>query len=286
VTGIIVTGAGGSTTITTDNGTLQLSAAVSPANATNQSVTWSITNGTGQATISTSGLVTAQASGTVTARATANDGSGIYGQLVVTISNQFIPVSSISVTGPATITTEKGTAQLTATVSPSNSTTRTVTWSLSSGSSLATISSSGLVTAAGNGVISARATATDGTGIYGQMSITISNQAVVVSGITVTGAGGESSISFDKGTLQLTAIVTPVDATDKSVTWSITAGTDHATISQTGLVTARSNGTVTARATANDGSGTAGEIVIEITNQTVHVSIIEIEGEGGERSIR
>ena len=88
VTGITVTGAGGATTITTDNGTLQLSAAVFPVNATNKTVTWSMTNGTGQATISTTGLVTAIANGTVTARATANDGSGVSGTLVITISNQ------------------------------------------------------------------------------------------------------------------------------------------------------------------------------------------------------
>ena len=77
VTGITVTGAGGSSAITTDNGTLQLSAAIAPTNATNQTVTWTIANGTGQATINATGLVTAVSNGTVTARATANDGSGI-----------------------------------------------------------------------------------------------------------------------------------------------------------------------------------------------------------------
>ena len=89
-------GAGGATTITTDNGTLQLSAAVSPATATNKAVTWSISNGTGQASISAGGLVTAIANGTVTARVTANDGSGVYGTLVITISNQNIPVATVN----------------------------------------------------------------------------------------------------------------------------------------------------------------------------------------------
>ena len=56
VTGITVTGAGGSSVITTDNGTFQLTAAVAPTNATNQTVTWSIVNGTGQATISSQDL--------------------------------------------------------------------------------------------------------------------------------------------------------------------------------------------------------------------------------------
>ena len=101
VTGITVTGARGSTTITTDNGSLQLTATVTPSDATNKTVTWSIVNGTGQATINSTGLVTAITSGTVTAVATANDGSGVTGTLVITITNQFIPVTILLVTGPA-----------------------------------------------------------------------------------------------------------------------------------------------------------------------------------------
>jgi len=86
VKGITVTGAGGVTTINTDNGTLQLSAVITPVDATNKIVTWSIQNGTGQASISTGGLVTAIANGTVTAVATAADGSGITGSLSLTLS--------------------------------------------------------------------------------------------------------------------------------------------------------------------------------------------------------
>ena len=59
-----------------------MTATVTPTTATNKTVTWSVVNGTGQATINTTGLVTAVASGTVTARATANDGSGVVGSLV------------------------------------------------------------------------------------------------------------------------------------------------------------------------------------------------------------
>ncbi len=101
--------------ITTDNGTLQLTAAIAPTNATNQTVTWTIANGTGQATISSTGLVTAVSNGTVTARATANDGAGVYGTLVITISSQVIPVTGITVTGAggsSIITTDNGTLSL------------------------------------------------------------------------------------------------------------------------------------------------------------------------------
>ena len=104
VTGITVTGAGGATTIATDKGTLQLSAAITPDNATNKTITWSLTNETGQGTINSTGLVTAAANGTVTARATANDGSGVYGTLLLTLSNQDITVPTVNTNAITNIT--------------------------------------------------------------------------------------------------------------------------------------------------------------------------------------
>ncbi|MRR24089.1 hypothetical protein EG830_14050, partial [bacterium] len=249
---ITVTGAGGSTTITQDNGTLALTVTVQPTNATNKTVTWSITNGTGQATINSSGVVEAVANGTVTARATANDGSGVYGDLVITISGQIIPVTGITVTGAggsSIINTDGGQLQLTATVTPTNATNKTVTWSIINGTGQATINTTGLVTAVSSGTVTAVATAIDGSGVQGTLLITISNQVIPVTSIVVTGAGGSTTITQDNGTLALTATVQPTNATNKTVTWSITNGTGQATINSSGVVTAVANGTVTARAT-------------------------------------
>ena len=88
VTGITVTGAGGASTISIPGGTLQLSATVLPANATNKTLTWTIANGTGKAIINATGLVTAIANGTITATANAFDGSGVTGSLEITLSKQ------------------------------------------------------------------------------------------------------------------------------------------------------------------------------------------------------
>ena len=63
-------------------------ATVLPAGALTKTVTWSVTNGTGTATINSStGELTAGSPGTVTVRATATDGSGVYGELAVTIQD-------------------------------------------------------------------------------------------------------------------------------------------------------------------------------------------------------
>ena len=88
VSEIIISGE--ANTISTDKGTLQLSATVLPETATNKTVTWSITNGSGEASISQDGLVTAIKNGTVTVTATATDGSGVAGYFEITITNQVI----------------------------------------------------------------------------------------------------------------------------------------------------------------------------------------------------
>ena len=288
VTGITVTGSGGASAITTDNGTLQLNAAITPTNATNQTVTWTITNGTGQATINSTGLITAVSNGTVTARAAANDGSGVYGQLAITISSQVIPVTGITVTGAggaSTITTDNGTLQLSAGIAPANATNQTVTWTIANGTGQATISSTGLVTSVSNGTVTARASANDVSGVFGTLVITISSQVIPVTGITVTGSGGASAITTDNGTLQLNAAITPTNATNQTVTWTITNGTGQATINSTGLITAVSNGTVTARAAANDGSGVYGQLAITISSQVIPVTGITVTGAGGASTI-
>ncbi|MEZ4916349.1 MAG: Ig-like domain-containing protein [Chitinophagales bacterium] len=156
VSSITVQGQGGASTITTNGGTLQMEATVLPTNATDATYTWSITNGTGSASIDANGLLTALTNGTVTVTATANDGSGVTGDAVITISNQIVLVNSISVQGQggaSTITTNGGTLQMEATVLPANASDDTYTWSVANGTGSATIDANGLLTALTNGTV-------------------------------------------------------------------------------------------------------------------------------------
>jgi uncharacterized protein YjdB len=279
VTDITVTVAGGASTISTNGGNLQLAAEVLPANATNTTVTWSVTNGTGLATINSSGLLTVIIDGTVTATATANDGSGVSGTLTITLSNPIVPVTGITVTGAGgdnTITTDNGTLQLSASVLPSNATDKTVTWSFTDGTGQDNINSTGIMIAVANGTVTAKASANDGSGVSGTLSITICNHVIQVSGITVSATGGANIITEVGGTLQLNASVLPVDATDKEMTWSIINRTGQASVNASGLVTAIANGSATAKAAAKDGSGVYGILDIFISNQIIPVSSISV----------
>lgn len=83
-----IAAANNATTITEDNGTLQMNASILPVNADVQRVKWSVTDETGKATISADGLLTALSNGTVTVTADAIDGSWLQANMTITISGQ------------------------------------------------------------------------------------------------------------------------------------------------------------------------------------------------------
>lgn len=160
----------------TDGAQKQLSANVLPSTAGNKEVTWSVSDAS-IAVISESGLLTPVSNGSVTVTATAKDGSGIKGQRLISISGKSpsVFVSSIAITGINIIDGKP--QQLTLAVLPADAGNKTVTWAVSS--SIATISSDGLLTPKLNGTVIVTATANDGSGKVGQLQLTISGVTAV-----------------------------------------------------------------------------------------------------------
>ena len=105
-------------------------------------------------------------------------------------------------------------------------------------------------------------------GTFSQLSLdfllTLPYNVCWVTSIAVTGTGGATTVA-DGATLQMIATITPLNATDSTVTWSVVPGTGTASISVGGLLTGTGAGTVTVIATANDASGVTGSIVITVT---------------------
>lgn len=235
--------------ITTNAGTLQLVATTTPAANT---VNWTITQGNTNATVDDNGLVTATANGTVTVRATIA-GTEIFDGITITISNQTVAVTAVTVTVSGnvapTITTQNGTLQLVATITPADAINTAVTWSIISGSEVATVNANGLVTAVANGTVTVRATSVQDPSKYDDIEITV-NYVIAVESIVITVEDdAAATITTENGTLQLIATAAPTTAS-QDVTWSIVSGDILATIDQEGLVTAVANGTVTVRATS------------------------------------
>lgn len=98
VTGITVTGAGGRDSVKAGD-TLQMQAGISPDNAASKEVTWSIKSGNG-ASIDAAGLLKAAAAGIVIVRATAQDGSGVYGEKTITITEEDATVKIVIAQSP------------------------------------------------------------------------------------------------------------------------------------------------------------------------------------------
>jgi len=81
--------------ITTDNGTVQMTATVEPADAMQQ-VKWVVENGTGRAKIDGKGILTGVVNGTVLVKAISKDGTEVEGKTTVNISGQNVLPKEIS----------------------------------------------------------------------------------------------------------------------------------------------------------------------------------------------
>ena len=257
--------------ITTNAGTLQMEASVYPLSL-NQDVTWSVVPVTGAATISTGGMLTAVANGTIYAKAVSVFDPNFSDSMLVTISNQVVEVTGIQVqtanNASPVITTNAGTLQVEAVVMPLNATNRNVTWSIVPLTGNAVISATGLVTAVTDGVVYAKAVSVANNALTDSIRIDISNQVVQVEGIKVqTQNNAAAAITTNSGTLQMEAIITPSNATNRDVIWSIVLETGTATISGSGLVTAFSNGKVYAKAQSVDNPALVDSLEIVISNQ-------------------
>ncbi|MDR1131341.1 MAG: Ig-like domain-containing protein [Oscillospiraceae bacterium] len=133
-----------------------LTATVKPADATDKSVIWTSSN-PGVAEVSADGVVTGIKAGTATITATTVDGAK-KDTCSVTVTQ---PVLGVSLDA-ATITLAKGkTQKLIAAVSPADATDKSLTWS-SNNKTVATVSSTGTVTALKAGTATVTVTTKDG----------------------------------------------------------------------------------------------------------------------------
>ena len=251
-----------STTALTKSGTLELTANVDDS-ATDKTVTWKSSDES-VATVDSTGKVTALKSGTVTITATATNGTEDTSDdksdsITIIVTN---PASGISLNKNTLALTKGGTETLTATVTPDDAD-GTVEWA-SSNSSVATVDSNGKVTAIASGTATITAT------IGGKSAECVVTVTVPVSGVAITDAPTEIK-NGDTGTL--TAMVSPDDATDKTVTWSSSDASVLTINATTGAYTAVGVGTATITAKAGDKEATC---AITVKASTIAVSGITI----------
>jgi uncharacterized protein YjdB len=222
--------------------TQQLTATISPSNATNQTVSWT-SNNTTIATVSANGLVTAVNTGTATITCTTQDGSK-------------------TATCAITVTAATGFTVYFYKPSSWGSTINIYYWNTVPAGVIPTVTWPGVaMTADVNGwykytfvnVTSTSLIFNDGTNQTADLTRSTNGWYqnntwynslpgnVVVTGVSVS----PTSASIVRGgTQQLTATVSPTNATNTSVTWT-SSNTSIATVSSSGLVTAIAAGAAT-----------------------------------------
>ncbi|AFA49424.1 Ig-like domain-containing protein [Acetobacterium woodii] len=271
VTGITVSSVNDETTLEKGS-TLQMNAIVTPEDATNNKVIWSVANGTGMASISSTGLLTAVKVGTVTVKATARDGSEKNGTKLITITE--IQAGTIATT--STITAGAVNPIITITLTNDTFTSKVTAignWDNAMGATGLSIAA---ITKDSNQQVTIKMTGTSKSGIIklsakaaaltkglASNTLSIEGASVLVTNIMVTTPGNVTTVDRGK-TLQMAVAVLPATATNKNITWSVITGTGTATIDSSGILVPTTAGSITVKATAQDGSEKYGTITITI----------------------
>ena len=237
----------------------QIKATISPSNTTDKNIIWTSSNPK-VATIS-NGLITANKAGTTTI--TAKTHNGKVASLQVNVRN--INATSISLNKTKTEIYVGSKEQITATVNPSNASIKTVSWT-SSNNNIVTVSD-GLII--GKNVGTATITAKTHNGKTANLQVIV--KKVPVSGISLN----KTNITLAVGSsTQVTANVTPNNATDKSVRWT-SSNNSVATVSN-GLIKANKLGTATITATTNDGNKTS-KITVTTYNKVNRIHFMDTQ---------
>ena len=235
--------------------TVTLTATVKPDDATDKTVTWS-TSDASVATVN-DGVVTAKKVGTATITAKAGDKSATCEITVVST-----PVTAVTLNKTSVSLKAGETVTLTATVKPDDATDKTVTWG-SSDESVAKVEN-GIVTAIGKGLstITAKAGDTSAT-----CMVTVS---VPVENVTLN----KTELVLQKGQEEvLVALVSPDDATDKTINWS-SSNVSVVRVDQNGAVAAEGAGTAVITASAGTKSATC-TITVTIPVESISLNMTE-----------
>jgi uncharacterized protein YjdB len=230
--------------------TVTLKAAVTDANGDplpGRPITWS-SNATSVAEVSTSGVVTAKAPGTATITASSEGKSGKS-----TITVKLVPVASVDM-NPGELKLQIGqSSAITATPKAADGTTlsgRSITWK-SRDPGIATVSSTGEVTAKSAGSTIVEATSE---GVTGVTLVTVAN--IPVSSVVVTPDAATLTVGESKQLDAKTYDAGGSELSGRTITWS-SSNEDVASVSSTGKVLAVAPGSATITATSEGKSDKA-----------------------------
>ena len=258
VTGVTVT----PTNLTLSEGESRtIFATIAPTNAENKSMSWHSSNES-VATVSDYGNVVALSVGTATITVTTEDG-GHKATCNVTVLKNSVGVTSLTL-DKSDITLSFGNYErIEATILPENATNKNIIWG-SSDQTVAKVDNGTVTAMSKEGTAVITATSEDNPSLSATCTVKVVRQLVPVDGLTVE----PSILNIYMGqTKQLKATVSPSNATDQSVTWSVQQG-GVAAVDQNGVVTPLKVGTTRVVVRTNDG-GYSKSVQVTVTKNDV-----------------
>ncbi len=214
-----------------------ITATVSPSNATDKTVTWTVSD---PVVVSVdAGVVKALAIGEATVTATTVN--GLTATCTVKVKEKVVEVTAITLDVTESTLEVGGALKINATVAPADATDKTLTWS-SSDAAVARVDG-GIVYAIAPGEAIITATAVNG--VKATCNITVIE--AIIDPVEITLDVTEKTLT-EGDEFTLTATLSPEDVTDKTITW-ISSDISVATVSDSGVVKAVSAGeaVITAR---------------------------------------
>ncbi|WKA53983.1 Ig-like domain-containing protein [Planococcus shixiaomingii] len=170
----------------------------------------------------------------------------------MSFKEKIIVPTSLKLSKSSLSITPNQTYKVTATVSPSNAVDKTVVWK-SSNTKVATVDAAGNIKGVASGSATITATAKDNAKAVKSLTVKVSTKTVKLNKTSFSLMIGKASA--------LTAAVTPVDSTDKAVTWK-SSNTKVATVDSKGKVTGKAKGTATITATVKNAKAVTAKVTV------------------------
>ena len=257
--------------------TKQLTCTVNPPNASEKTVVWSVTEGADVVSVNAdTGEVTALRPGRATVTVTSRSDAAKSDSCTVTVREAVTAVRLNSDSLQLTLTEDGKTETLTATVEPEEATDRSVRWTAVPDGIVSV--ENGTVTALNAGTATVRAESVSNPGVYDECEVTVISPVtqITLNHSVYPAAPGTFEVGLD---FVLSATVTPGDATDKRLTWSVSPENIVSLDAATGTVTALKPGQATVTVTAADGYGASASCVVTVSPATAAVTKIVLNRE-------
>ncbi|MCM1093647.1 MAG: Ig-like domain-containing protein [Lachnospiraceae bacterium] len=253
-----------------ENKSFQLEATVIPDNTSDKTVNWESSD-TSVAVVSPDGIVSAIKKGSALIIVSTTDGSNLSAICEILVNDNFVPINQISINPSSVRLAVDETFNLDAQITPVDATNKNINWS-STNPSVVIVDSNGQLSAKGIGTATIVASSQDGSNLSGTCNVEVFEPTVLISSITID----PSTVTGNIGeTYQLTATITPKNASDTTLAWS-SDNPKVASVDSEGLISLHTKGNAIIKVSATDGSGISG-ICAVVVDEGAGINDIEID---------